>query len=180
MFGVSPGKGNWETVALNDAVKSALLRNPTYTPGSTFQQRLCVREFWKQELTKIANEYVKGQKNRSAYEADILRLQETMNNKFCQAFQSRSTRCDPVFRVAHAQKSLSLVLKHFWCNGAIEEPPACPVDRLILTIAEAPFGSRTWTSVNSIQAYRCQLAFLDKAAKAAFQSVAVWELLNFK
>jgi hypothetical protein len=128
----------------------------------------------------IAREYVTRVKSRKGYETDVLKLQKRMNDRFGPILQTKTSRCEPGFRVSHAQKSLSLVLKHYWCHSRIEEPPACPVDRLILTVADAPFWSRTWTSVNTIEEYRLQIGILDQAAADAGQSVAVWELLNFK
>lgn len=51
---------------------------------------------------------------------------------------------------------------------------------MMLTWAKAPYSMRTWTSVNTMDNYRRQLGYLDEAARAAGQSVAVWELLAFK
>jgi len=86
----------------------------------------------------------------------------------------------PGFRVAHAQKSLSLLLKHAWCHGLMQEPPACPVDRIILSETDAPERVRTWTKVNALHVYREQLGYLDAAAARARRTVATWELLAFK
>ena len=119
-------------------------------------------------------------KDRAGFEKDVLRLQAAMNARFRPILQPKSSRYPPGFRVAHSQKSLSLLLKHYWCHGKIQEPPACPVDRLILTIAGTPYSLRTWTTVNTMEKYRAQLASLEGAASAARQSVAVWELLEFK
>jgi hypothetical protein len=180
MFGSVRGNGGWQSKALSDATNSALQRNPTYTPGTTTQQAHRFRDSWKDELVVIADEYVGRVKDRSGFEDDVVRLQKAMNDRYGPILQHISSRCDPGFRISHAQKSLSLVLKHYWCHGKIEEPPSCPVDRLILTIAGATSNLRTWTSVNTMHAYRDQINFLDQAALAAGESVAVWELLNFK
>jgi hypothetical protein len=83
------------------------------------------------------------------------------------------------FRIAHAQKSLSLVLKHYWCNNVIAEPPCCPVDRRILTIA----GDRQpkWTDLDHMNDYRTKLGILRCAAQRdpVGPSLAEWELVNF-
>ena len=165
---------------LSDALKSSLQRNPTYTPGTTEIERARFRSAWRDELIVIAGEYVKATKRRAGFEADVLRLQATMNARFGSMLQPRSARYLPGFRIAHSQKSLSLVLKHYWCHDKIDEPPACPVDRIMLREAHAPYPLRTWTTVNTIEKYRIQLGILETAATAKGQSVAVWELLEFK
>ena len=135
---------------------------------------------WRDELIDIGDEYIKAMKDRAGFEKDVLRLQAAMNARFRPILQPKSPRYPPGFRIAHSQKSLSLLLKHYWCHGKVQEPPVCPVDRLILTTADAPYNLRTWTTVNTMEKYRAQLASLDAAASAAGQSVAVWELLEFK
>ena len=94
-----------------------------------------------------------------------------MNSEFPAAFASGG------FRIAHAQKSLALYLKHLWCRGDLAMPPACPVDRLMLTHAKAPYGLRTWTSTNDVARYRLQLECLRTAANG--KALAVWELVEF-
>lgn len=88
----------------------------------------------------------------------------------------------PGFRIAHAQKSLSLVLKHFWCNDEIGEPPCCPVDRRILTIAGAKGSAAKWTHLDTLHAYHEKLNWLRKAS-ASFEiqpiPLAQWELREF-
>lgn len=88
----------------------------------------------------------------------------------------------PGFRIAHAQKSLSLVLKHYWCNGVLGEPPCCPVDRRILTTAGAGQQEARWTDVDTVPQYLGKLALLSTAAGAsrfAPISLAEWELEAF-
>jgi hypothetical protein len=180
LFGITPGSPGWELVATNDAIGSAVKRNPTYSEGTSNAQRREFRDAWSGELTTIAGEYVQSMKNRAEFESDVLRLRNSMDDRYRPILNAGSATCEPGFRVAHAQKSLSLMLKHYWCHGRIEEPPACPVDRLMLKEADAPYGWRTWTSVNTLDDYRHQLGYLDRAARVGGESVAVWELLAFK
>jgi hypothetical protein len=88
----------------------------------------------------------------------------------------------PGFRIAHAQKSLSLLLKHFWCNGEMGEPPCCPVDRRILMIAGATGSEAKWTDLDTINAYHNKLERLRTASvNSTIQpiSLAEWELYAF-
>lgn len=87
-----------------------------------------------------------------------------MNERFRRILQPPDERYAPGFRVAHSQKSLSLLLKHYWCHGRIEEPPVCPVDRIILGIAKAPYAKRGWMTANTLDTYREQIGYLEQAA----------------
>ena len=85
------------------------------------------------------------------------------------------------FKLSVAQKFLSLVLKHAWVNGYIEEPPVSPVDRIVLNAASQITGRRwttNWTEVNRIEDYDAHLELLTAAA--GFRRVAAWELLTFE
>ena len=180
LFNIEQGSPGWQGIALRDATVSALQRNPIYSPGTSHARRKEFRDAWGVVLTKIAAEYEHGMKDRAQFEDDILRLQKEMNAQFRPMLQTASTRCDPGFRISHAQKSLSLFLKHYWCHNHIDEPPACPVDRMMLTEAKAPYSKRTWTSVNTMDGYREQLGYLEKAGNDDGETVAVWELLKFR
>lgn len=85
------------------------------------------------------------------------------------------------YRIAHAQKSLSLVLKHMWCHGFLTSPPpVCVIDSIILRAA-AVRGAAThrvpWTRVASLNAYREHLAICKCAAGR--HQIAIWELFVF-
>jgi hypothetical protein len=70
------------------------------------------------------------------------------------------------YRIAHAQKSLSLVLKHLWCHERLPqgtEPPGCPIDRMILDHVKRSHGI-TWTMINTPDAYHSALALVQAAA----------------
>lgn len=85
------------------------------------------------------------------------------------------------YRIAHAQKSLSLVLKHMWCHGFLTAPPpVCVIDSVILGAA-AVRGAAThripWTRVASLNAYREHLGICKRAAGG--HQIAIWELFVF-
>lgn len=82
------------------------------------------------------------------------------------------------YRIAHAQKSLSLVVKHLWAHGLLPEPPLCPVDRRILKAAD-PRTRIRWTCIDSMQEYNDAIAKLRKAADSQATALAVWELQIF-
>lgn len=180
LFGATRGMPDWETSAVKDALGSSLKRNPTYAPVATAGERDAFRQAWRDELLEIAAGYMGGTKPRGDFERDVLVLQATLNHRFGHLLQPVRRGYSAGFRISHSQKSLSLMLKHAWCHGLMEEPPACPVDRLILGVVDAPERMRTWTKVNSMADYLAQLALLEEAAHRDGKTVATWELWNFK
>lgn len=162
--------------ALRDALNSAVQRNRLYRPGLPWVDRHLIRALirarWGSELKRLSAKYVRGRKY-SAYESDIQDLVAVMNDEF------RSNLCESGFRISHAQKSLSVYLKHLWCkgNGEFPMPPACPVDRKMLEHAGAPDQLLTWTTTNSMDRYRAQLGELRRAANGI--DLATWELVEF-
>ena len=129
-------------------------------------------------LETLADEYVDAASSEK-YEADLVRLQTHMNRGYGQFFrQARHPKFgyEPGFRISHAQKSLSLVLKHFWCLDLVAMPPQCPVDRPALVAARAGELNSKWTDVNSIAAHKYKMQFLAEAAAKENLTIAEWEL----
>ena len=86
----------------------------------------------------VTSGYLGATKDRVNFEKDIVALQQALDARFGHLLRPTQKGYVAGFRVSHAQKSLSLLLKHAWCHGLMDEPPSCPVDRLILTAADAP------------------------------------------
>ena len=104
------------------------------------------------------------------------------DNKDTSKESSKSESSTKGYRIAHAQKSLSLSLKHMWCHGFLNfDPPVCVVDAIILEEARTLGGGRAkvaWTRLNSVEAYRNHLSICQKAAGNV--DLALWELFTYK
>jgi hypothetical protein len=177
-FGADEGPNVARARALQDAIVSALLKNALYAPAATAADRQAVGAGWKQMLETIAAGYVDAT-SPEKYEEDLVRLQSHMNRGFGQYFrQARHPKFgyEPGFRISHAQKSLALVLKHFWCLDFVTIPPECPVDRPVLIAARAGELNSKWTDVNSIAAHRVKMQFLAEASAKENLAIAEWEL----
>ena len=177
-FGADAGEQVARVRALQDAVASALVKNALYAPAATAANRHATDAGWKQMLEELAEEYVEPA-TREKYENDLVRLQAHMSRGFGQHFrQARHPKFgyEPGFRISHAQKSLSLVLKHYWCLGIGAMPPECPVDRPILVAARAGELNSKWTDVNSIAAHQVKMGFIAEAAAREGLEIAEWEL----
>jgi hypothetical protein len=102
-----------------------------------------------------------------------------MNRGFGEYFrQARHPKFgyEPGFRISHAQRSLGLVLKHFWCLGLVPMPPECPVDRPVLVASRAGELNSKWTDVNSIVSHEVKMEFIAAAAANEGLEIAEWEL----
>ena len=132
------------------------------------------KEAWRAELKKIGEEY-KSKKTKDDFLNDVEKLKHTLK-------QNKTFKDILDFKISHAQKSLSVYLKFLWCMGKIEEPPCCPIDKIILIKAYKQIGKNPsledtkWTKVDKIGDYKKHLAPIEKAAAAKNMSLARWEL----
>jgi hypothetical protein len=185
-FNLLPRQAGWLDVCLRDAMRASARRGHLYRRGMNQAERNLVRGGWSPELERVARLYAANGSafaTQARFETDLMALRAFMNQNYRDYFESAVIDgYRPGFRISHAQKSLSLVLKHFWCNGEIDEPPCCPVDRRILTIAGATGPAAKWTDLDTVDAYREKLKRL-RVASASFPiqpiSLAQWELYKF-
>jgi hypothetical protein len=177
-FGPDAGESVARVRAFQDAIASAVVKNALYAPAATAANRQDTGVAWKQLLDEIASEYEEPATTEK-YENDLLRIQAHMNRGFGQFFrQARHPKFgyEPGFRISHAQRSLSLVLKHYWCLGFVAMPPQCPVDRPILVASRAGELNSKWTDVNSIASHRVKMGFIAAAAAKEELEIAEFEL----
>ena len=130
------------------------------------------------DLTK--NWEIENLKKSVFYEEKILYLKEQMNSKFFHD-QENSILRSPGFKISHAQKSLSVFLKHIWCLGLIPRPPQCPIDRIILSNLSSydrKYNNFSWTKVNTIEEHRQIIQDLQNLCRE--EPMAEWELLAFQ
>jgi hypothetical protein len=186
-FGINPGAANWRRIALNDAMTSSSRRTRLYEPPSDLRMRTMVREFWGARLEERLTAYEIGGAafaTEQQYQRDVLDLRLAMNQAFPGVFLVRQSGVfEPGFRVAHAQKSLSLVLKHGWCNGTVVMPPHCVVDRRVLATAGANQVLARWSDVNNWNAHLDKIAIIEAASLMHADrplTLAEWELWAFE
>lgn len=155
------------------AVNAASQRNLLYAKRGS--SHAVVRGFWIGRLEQYGTKYAKGA-SISTFEMDIQTLCKEMNDNFSLQFHPGNEHYERGFRVSHAQKSLSVYLKHLWCLDEIPTPPVCPVDSFILRKAGLRYPQTRWAHVNLLEEYREQLAVLQERADEAGLSLAEWEL----
>ncbi len=157
-------------------INSSVCRSSAYSDKISKKQKKEFKDFWKEYLKDIIYpKYIQPQ-TLEEYIKDIIEFQRIMNEKFYPYFQHKNFTDDPGFRIAHAQKSISVFLKHLWCIDLIQEPPMCPIDRTVLReIGE----SSAWTKLNDINEYRRIVGIIKEQAEQREESICEWELRVF-
>lgn len=176
---VNPGNNPEKAAAL--AIRAAVERNPTYKSGITKKEKSDIHKTWTKLLIDKLDKYKKCQ-GKKAFIKDVKDIYNKMNSdKFKRLFSNNGRGKDDKypkeFRIAHAQKSLSIFLKHMWFNiEDMPEPPVCPIDGVIL---KAVGSNGAWTKLNDLKTYTNYLDEVEKFANAKGMSLAKWELITW-
>lgn len=159
-------------------VLASVQRGRLFTPGENTQP---IRSFWQEQLEELTRKYKDAQQSETTFINDIESLKSVMNERFPESFHNGFGNFEDGFRIAHAQKSLSICLKHMWCRGQLNyTPPVCPIDRIILNSLGC---NDAWTKVNHIYEgpaplYINHLNLVKQAMVAqGFSTLPEWELL---
>jgi hypothetical protein len=83
------------------------------------------------------------------------------------------------YKYGVAQKMLNLALKYYWCLGQIEEPPHCPIDKIIIDKTSYR-GKINWTRMLTESEYLKVISDIRSLAELEKCSIAQWELNNYK
>ena len=166
-------------MALRDAMASATRRNRLYKKGITNEEYRKayneVYDLWPSLLYDAANEYIE---HEGMINVDfIVRQMINIKNKMSHIENT-------IFKLSHAQKSLSVFLKYLWCYGVIVEPPICPIDAKVLEVAKQQDSSLKkkidiWTNLDDAIIYKDILYSLNKYANSKNKTIVKWELIEF-
>ncbi len=173
-----------EERALLSGINAALRHNPTYSPDIPHLHKEEIRAFWINQLQVLGQKY-QTQQTRQTFVEDVIRLRGVMNEHFFEDFQNGNTNYQQCFRIAHAQKSLSVYLKHKWCMGQVAELNVCPLDRTILH--NACINGISWTRLDMELNQEGQLLYVDLLNQVELfanndrpeLTIAQWELVTF-
>lgn len=133
---------------------------PTDKAKAVFKAKLL--EFLKMEL-------LPNYKSKCSEEDHLANIEELVKqgNEFGQGLLGEDG-----YKVGIAQKFLNLALKYLWCIGQIEEPPHCPVDRIVLSKTE--LNGINWTDMKTVGEYQKAIEAIKLVANEL--SLARWEL----
>lgn len=170
------GKGSAARLGIIAAVQRASL----YTPSTSHADIL---KRWEDKLNDLVEKYKTKQQTEETFKQDIKTLKDAMNCAFPpeqKRFNNGKSGYDNEFRIAHAQKSLSICLKHLWCRGELKNntPPLCPVDGILL---KSVHNTDSWTKVNSMKEYEEHIdLFKKKQLAQGYDNLSFWELMTWK
>lgn len=181
-------RNNYSVNSFHDAAKlgiiAAIQHGYLYTPNLLLEKRNKIKFFWENQLVKLSEKY-KNKQTLETFISDIIELKNVINEKYKDELNNGHSEYDNGFRVAHAQKSLSICLKHLWCHEIIKDvPPVCPIDSNIL-YAKGVDIRKSWVKCNNIEdnneekysGYRSQIKkVIELSKKKGFDYAAQWEL----
>lgn len=160
-------------------ILAAVGRARLYSPDK-YETRASIKEYWAELLVDKAAKYIERPVDVEEFKQDIVDIKAKMNTKFppqLGLFNNGKSGYAPGFRLAHAQKSLSIMLKHLWCNELTAyEPPVCPIDGIILKKVDV---ADAWTKVNDMRVYESHLESVRRVAESQNMTLAQWELQNW-
>jgi hypothetical protein len=160
------------------SINAAVQHNLLYAKNIQPNYKAIIRTYWGECLDEVGGEFKKDVSVQN-YENIITHLKDKMNKKFGEAFSNESDH-GSMFRISHAQKSISVFVKHLWCLGKVPEPNICPVDRIVLNQTAAKLSNDiAWGYVNSIEIHRKKFKYITDAAAIEGLPVARWELFKF-
>lgn len=164
--------------AANLGIRAAVERNPTYRANISNADKTKIHKKWIELLIGLLEKYQLPQ-TPETFINDVAYLCTAMNESqfkklFINAGRGNDNNYPKCFRVAHAQKSLSVFLKHMWLiSDNMPTPPVCPIDGIIL---KAVGSNEAWTKLNNLDEYK---EYLRIVKKVSGDNMAEWELLKW-
>lgn len=148
-------------------------RSKIYASDSTESDRENFRTALKAELKSRASMY-ENKVTREQHHKNIVDLSDSLSAPHTAGLNEGR------FRIGLAQKALNLYLKYLWCLGRLgndNEPPDCPIDRIVLGKIECPHCKNiNWTGIDTIAEYSKIIQHASATASKNGQSLAEWEL----
>ena len=83
------------------------------------------------------------------------------------------------YKYGVAQKLLNLALKYYWCLGLVQEPPHCPIDRIIINKTKHN-GKINWTQITERAQYEKIIKEIRVLAEKKSLSIPMWELESYR
>ena len=166
-----------EIEAIRQSIGAAVKRNPTYSPHLNNREKYPFKQYWINELVRVSDLF-KTNRNSVFYLNQVTLLKENLHLQSGDILDPQKDNYDSGFRIAHAQKSLSVFLKHLWCMNEIPPPPCCAIDRIIANKANVVLEV-SWTKMNYIAQVEAALRAFELLAKENGKSLCEWELELF-
>jgi hypothetical protein len=168
--------------AINAAVSRNLIysKNPQIEKNKLKETKYDFKKDWENKLKDIYKCSLKNKFNEKNYVDELNKMSIYMNKKYKNILNT-----DQGFKISHAQKSISIYLKHMWCIDNLKMPIQCPIDREILKILKKQKIIKiipSWTKINTIEEHDKIINIIKKEKdkdKMNFKSISEWELIYY-
>jgi hypothetical protein len=149
------------------SINAALQRNKVYKSEEHYDQREELRKQWATLLSKEAQAYESPEQPISDEQhcSAIARIADTLSAQFGEILAGGR------LRFGTSQKALNLFLKYLWALNAIQMPPHCPIDSVVLERAGID-GS--WTRCDSAEEYMSWINEIRKRLTLTEWEIDVW------
>lgn len=149
-----------EETAIVMAIGAGIKHNRLYGIALSIEHRDEIKIRWAGYLREIAAWLVAHpHATQDEYNEKICYLKDSMNAAFHDWFTPEG------FKISHAQKSISVYLKHLWCMGRVPMPPECPIDRTVLKAIGLKGHDAAWTGINTIDEHREKMKLIEEYIK---------------
>jgi len=157
-----------EEDAMRNSIRAALQRNKTYQNNISRRDRRQFREALKTRLRNCSSNYQEIVADKDHLQR-ITEICDQLSNQYGHILLEKR------LRIGTVQKTLNLYLKFLWCLELVqEEPPHCPVDRVILATAGI-VGN--WTQLDDIDLYMDWINQLRQVAQnQGYPTLSAWEI----
>lgn len=154
-------------IILGVSIQAAFQRGNIYaSPTLRDKDRKELKNSIKEELQKISRDYINTISEKKHIE-NIKLLSKAITKKHKEKLKKNK------LRIGSAQKLLNVYLKFLWRLGEIEEPPHCPIDRIVLKEIK---DDSNWTDLDSIKKYNRIISKIRGRFHNKTQTLAKWEL----
>lgn len=160
--------------AVEEAINAAIRRNKYIFDIIDPRLKADFKSLWGEILEEKAKA-LHSETDEQTYCKIIEQVKQTLNDNAAPKLK---------IKISHAQKSLSVYIKHLWCceseasSGRPKiKPVHCPVDRVVLDLIG--WRGRPWTQVDSIKEH-LEHIYAIREWVGATTSLSEWEVINFE
>jgi hypothetical protein len=163
--------------ALEEAINASIRRNKYIFDPIDSRLKADFKKLWV-EILEEKSKALYSETDEQTYCEIIEQVKKTLNDNAVGKIK---------IKISHAQKSLSVYIKHLWCfdcesssGGPKIKPVHCPVDRIVLDLVG--WRGRSWTRVDSVDEHLEHIkAIRDFQNRVGDTStLSEWEVVNFE
>jgi hypothetical protein len=165
----------FKTQAARNSISAAVKRNKTFRKDIDVSRKEELRDTWIKHLIDI--DFYKIRNLNQLNEVYDM-LGSSMNETYIDSFHDK-------FRLAHAQKSISVYWKYLYCYSQltdfnVSKPIVIPLDRIVQNECGLRYNEiLAWGKMDDFNLYCKQLALISDRVKVDLNDLIDWEISIF-